>query len=164
MKHNYKILFLFGLIFSWGSCTDNDKFIEPSLDVTYNNINGIWKLTELYGSSLAEGSYVYIEFIRKPNTDNNRQFEMYDNTNSFSPKFRSGIYAIQNDDNEPWPLLIGQYDHSGGDWANEYYVTDLKKDKLTLVVKGDETDISIYTRVEIIPDNIIDKSGVEMED
>ena len=50
-------------------CACDDKVETPrSLEVTPNNIAGSWRLESSCGEPLADGCYVYIDFVRNDRT------------------------------------------------------------------------------------------------
>lgn len=61
-------------------------YVTP-LEVTNNNIAGTWQLAEWNGAPLAEGSFVYIEFIRK-----DAKYVMYQNLDSFGTRKLTGPF------------------------------------------------------------------------
>ena len=63
MKRFLRFAALLSALALLGAC-DDDMYVTP-LEVTNNNIAGTWQLAEWNGAPLAEGSFVYIEFIRK---------------------------------------------------------------------------------------------------
>ncbi|OKZ02368.1 MAG: hypothetical protein BHV65_04555 [Alistipes sp. 58_9_plus] len=62
MKRFLRFAALLSALALLGAC-DDDMYVTP-LEVTNNNIAGTWQLAEWNGAPLAEGSFVYIEFIR----------------------------------------------------------------------------------------------------
>ena len=64
MKNLWKIALLSLALAICGACNDDDEADTP-LTPNANNIAGTWQLTQFDGATLAEGSYVYVEFIRK---------------------------------------------------------------------------------------------------
>ena len=78
---NMKTIFRFTLLAliatAFCACDDDKSYVAP-LDVTPNNLAGTWQLAQWNGAPLAEGSYVYIEFIRK-----DQKYVMYQNLDSF---------------------------------------------------------------------------------
>ena len=64
MKTIFRFTLLALIATAFCACDDDKSYVAP-LDVTPNNLAGTWQLAQWNGAPLAEGSYVYIEFIRK---------------------------------------------------------------------------------------------------
>lgn len=79
MKRFLRFAALLSALALLGAC-DDDMYVTP-LEVTNNNIAGTWQLAEWNGAPLAEGSFVYIEFIRK-----DAKYVMYQNLDSFGTR------------------------------------------------------------------------------
>ena len=131
------------------SCTKNDQTEpqEPQLEVNPHSISGNWELVKWNESALAEGTYVYINFVR-----NDRTYTMYQNLDSFSnvPHVITGSYYIDTDV-ELGAVIRGNYDHDSGDWAHRYVVKSLTATTMVWVAKDDETFIQEFKRVDSIP-------------
>ena len=130
------------------SVDKDDNIGNGYLDVTANNIAGVWQL-ESYdnGSTLEEGSYSYIEFIRK-----DKKFVRYDNNNSMELRKRTGEFDITVN---AAAIIRGMYDYSFGhdEWEHRYYVRDLTKNRMVWVAVDDESIVNVYVRAEL-PDFI----------
>lgn len=74
-----KILITAALTALMVSCTEKPVETVEYLDVNANNISGKWELVEWNGSSLTEGTYVYLNIVR-----NDRTYTMYQNLDSFT--------------------------------------------------------------------------------
>lgn len=83
MKRFLRFAALLSALALLGAC-DDDMYVTP-LEVTNNNIAGTWQLAEWNGAPLAEGSFVYIEFIRK-----DAKYVMYQNLDSFGTRKLTG--------------------------------------------------------------------------
>ena len=123
-------------------CTEPDNNGTLFLDVTPNNIKGVWRL-ESYdnGVKLAEGSYYYIVFDRSERT-----FVTYDNLASMEMVKTSGRYDIMTDGAA---VIRGMYDFGRGDWEHSYYVRNLTTDSMLWVATDDETITQVYVRAEL---------------
>ena len=112
------------------------------LDVTHNNISGVWHM-ESYdnGATLGEGSYYYIVFERAERT-----FTTYDNLASMEVYKRSGRYDIYTDNAA---IIRGMYDFGQGDWEHRYYVRDLTKERMVWVAVDDESIVQVYVRATL---------------
>ena len=123
-------------------CTKPGYNGSPFLDVTPNNIKGVWRM-ESYdnGVKLAEGSYYYIVFDRSERT-----FVTYDNLSSMEAVKTSGRYDIKTDGAA---VIRGMYDFGRGDWEHSYYVRNLTTDSMLWVATDDETITQVYVRAEL---------------
>ena len=70
------------------ACNNDDEYQEPTLDVTPNNIAGSWRLESWSAGELAEGSYVYIDFVRA-----DRTYTLYQNIDSHQLRTITGRYS-----------------------------------------------------------------------
>lgn len=125
-------------------CTKPGYNGSPFLDVTPNNISGVWRM-ESYdnGVKLAEGSYYYIVFDRA-----DRTFVSYDNLESMELHRRSGRYDIVTDGAA---VIFGDYDFGLGvsDWEHRYYVRNLTANSMVWVATDDESIVTVYVRDEL---------------
>lgn len=145
MKNIFKLMLLMLLVLPFNACSDdNDDVARPTLDVTPNNIAGIWKLHEWSGSDV-NLPVVYIEFIRK-----DRQFKIYQKYDSMYPRVITGTYEL-NEDYYKGVVLTGKYDYGMGKWNNDYIVKALYEDTMILVVDGNDAEVQTYVRVSDLP-------------
>ena len=134
------------------SCSKDTETAAPVLDVTAHNISGTWTLASWSGGEPAEGTYVYIEFTRR-----DQLFTIYDNMGSFSARRRTGRYNITVDDTIGAAVIRGLYDYSAGDWQHRYIVTGLTATQMTWTAVDDPDDVSVYRRVDAVPQEILDE-------
>ena len=150
MKNLFKLsLFALMSVALFVACSkDDNEYQEPQLDVTPNNIAGCWML-ESYdnGQTLADGSYVYIDFVRA-----DRSYTLYQNVDSALSRAITGSYYIDTDA-EYGAIIRGQYDFGVGDWSHRYIVSSLTASKMVWVAKDDASDVSVYVRATL-PDGI----------
>lgn len=127
---------------------------EPSgpqveyLDVTPNNISGKWQLVEWDGQPLAEGTYFYIEIVRK-----DKKYTIWQNFGSIPENAHkvTGSYNIVTDV-LLGAIIRGKYDFDGGLWAYDYEVNDLTSDRMTWVAIDDDNSFTQkFVRVSDIP-------------
>ena len=125
-------------------CSKPDESGIVFLDVTPNNIKGVWRL-ESYdnGVKLAEGSYYYIVFDRAERT-----FVTYDNLGSMEASKNSGRYDITTNGAA---VIRGMYDFGRGDWEHSYYVRNLTTDSMLWVATDDESITQVYVR-DVLPE------------
>ena len=129
--------------------SDDTPAGEPQLDVTPHNMEGSWSVSLWNGHRLDEDSYVYLKLIRK-----DRTFELYENLGSFSTRKVTGEYNIYTDD-ERGAMIRGMYDYGNGDWSHRYVVTSLTASQMVWRAADDEDVVTVYERVESIPDHIV---------
>lgn len=124
------------------ACNEDKNTGNQYLDVTPNNIAGIWRVESFdNGVELGENTYRYIVFERK-----DRTFVSYDNLGSMELYKRSGRYDIYVD---RAAIIRGAYDFGGGDWEHRYYVRDLTKERMVWVAVDDESLVTVYVRAEL---------------
>ncbi len=130
------------------SCSDDNDIAGPEkLEVTYTNIHGIWRLDE-WNNEKMDGRYCYIDFNRSDQT-----FVMYDNIGSMYARKQTGIFAIEGNMDDGY-LLTGEYDYTHESWRT-YVVNELTDTNLTISVESNPADVSVYTRCEKIPEEIV---------
>lgn len=161
MKRLFSILGLLLMLVSTvglTSCSKDNEPEDPALDVTYNTITGIWELTQWNGNALPNGTYCYLVIERK-----DKKFKLYQKMNSMYAQLFTGTYTLTTD---PYlgSILNGTYDYGAGDWNNKYIVTSLTASgKLTLTVKDDNSDVSIYQKCTEVPADILKECTQETE-
>ena len=114
------------------SC-DKETPVVEYLDVTPNNISGQWQLVKWNGSDLSEGSYFYMDLVRKET-----KFTIYQNFDSMSdyPHVVTGEFNIEMDV-ELGAIIRGIYDYDEGFWAHEYEVNNLTESSMEWVATDD---------------------------
>lgn len=124
------------------SCEKEGGVSNEYLDVTPNNISGVWRVESFdNGVELNENTYRYIEFKRK-----DKSFVSYDNLGSMEVQKRSGRFDITTDGAA---VIRGQYNFGQGDWEHSYYVRDLTKERMVWVAIDDESLVTVYVRAEL---------------
>ena len=131
MKRFLRFAALLSALALLGAC-DDDMYVTP-LEVTNNNIAGTWQLAEWNGAPLAEGSFVYIEFIRK-----DAKYVMYQNLDSFGTRKLTGRFVIDND----------------AELGAVYIVTDFTETSMVWTAKDDRSDVQVFVRCDGIPDEV----------
>ena len=132
MKRFLRFAALLSALALLGAC-DDDMYVTP-LEVTNNNIAGTWQLAEWNGAPLAEGSFVYIEFIRK-----DAKYVMYQNLDSFGTRKLTGRFVIDNDA-ELGAVIRGSYDFT--------------ETSMVWTAKDDRSDVQVFVRCDGIPDEV----------
>ena len=158
MKRLSRLTLLAAMLLTLFSCSKETVESEPVLDVSAHNIAGIWALAEWSGGKPAEGTYVYMELTRR-----DQLFTIYDNLGSFSARCRTGRYNITVDDSIGAAVIRGQYDYSAGDWQHRYIVTGLTASRMTWTAVDDPADVSVYYRVDAVPQEILDELPAKEE-
>ena len=153
MKRFLKTMALM-LVLVLASCTRDEETV-PQLDVTPNNISGVWKLAERNGKALPEEVYCYIEFVRR-----DRTYTMYQNFDSMYPRRLTGSYDITKDDYKGY-ILSGKYDYGTGDWNNSYIVTELYEGTMLLTADAQSGEVCKYVRCNEVPADIVEWFGSE---
>ena len=149
MKRFLKTMALM-LVLVLASCTRDEETAPQQLEVTPNNISGIWTLSEVNGEQLPDGLYCYIEFVRR-----DRTYTMYQKFDSMYPRRLTGSYEITKDDYKGY-ILSGKYDYGTGDWNNSYIVTELYEGSMLLTADAQSGDVCKYVRCNEVPDEIVD--------
>lgn len=90
---------------------------EEVIAVTYNTLDGCWRLSHLQGVAIAEDTYLYIEMDRTEH-----RYTMWDNLNSMYGTTTTGTFAISEEEDGTY-TLSGTYDYGVGDWNSCYRVT-----------------------------------------
>ena len=157
MKTIFRIMALFMLLVGVSACDDDENEAVPTLEVNAANLNGYWQLTEWNGQPLAEGTYCYINFIRK-----DKSYKMYQKFDSMYARCISGTFEIEVDDYMN-STIKGLYNYGMGYWNNSYIVTDLFSNSMIWTVKDNLADVTKYERCDVIPQSIIDEAKEDRE-
>ena len=150
MKNILKMAMMLLFVCSFTACSDDENPEPQSLEVTPNNISGIWRLEELNGEAIPEGTFCYIEYVRS-----DRTFTIYQKFDSMYPRCITGVYSIEKDPYKGY-ILSGEYDYGMGEWNNDYIVTSLYETTMTLAADNETGEISKYVRCNEVPSDIID--------
>ena len=161
MKSILKLMMLALLVIPFHGCSDDDEAMLPvvtipgvdmsvPVEVTPNNIAGVWKLQRWSGSDQYTPE-VYLELIRR-----DRKFNIYENYGSMYPRLVTGTFSLESDYYKG-AILKGKYNHSSGNWNNDYIVY-LYANAMILTVDGDATDVQIFVRVSEVPADIKDNA------
>ena len=149
MKRFLKTMALM-LVLVLASCTRDEETAPQQLEVTPNNISGIWTLSEVNGESLPDGLYCYIQFVRR-----DRSYTMYQKFDSMYPRRLTGSYEITKDEYKGY-ILSGKYDYGTGDWNNSYIVTELYEESMLLTVDASNGEVCKYVRCNEVPADIVE--------
>lgn len=147
MTNLWKIALLSLALTICGACNDDDEADTP-LTPNANNIAGTWQLTQFDGATLAEGSYVYVEFIRK-----DMKFKMYDNLVSSELRILTGEFNILEEEGQG-TVIRGKYDHAVGDWQHVYRIDEFTAERMVWTAMDDPQDVSVYERCAGIPEDL----------
>lgn len=145
------ITLLFTLLTLCGCSKETSEQSEPLVDVTPVNLAGVWALTSFdNGATLQEGDYVYICFEL---TD--RAYTIYQNIGTMYGQKRSGHYFVDTDPTHG-AVIRGNYgtdEYNYFDWSHRYKV-ELTASTMRWTATDDSQNISIYTRIESLPDTL----------
>ena len=150
MKNILKMAMMLLFVCSFTACSDDENPEPQPLEVTPNNISGIWRLEELNGDAIPEGTFCYIEYVRS-----DRTFTIYQKFDSMYPRCITGVYSIEKDPYKGY-VLSGEYDYGMGEWNNDYIVTSLYESTMTLMADNETGEVSKYVRCNEVPSDIID--------
>ena len=134
-------------------CTKNEEAekLEPLIDVTPVNLAGVWMLTSYdNGATLQQGDYVYISFERSERT-----YTIYQNIGTMYSDIKSGHYFIETD-TMLGAVIRGNYgtdEYNYFDWSHRYIV-ELRASTMRWIATDDSENISVYTRVESLPEEL----------
>lgn len=130
-------------------CNNNSEPTEVLVDVTPTNLAGVWMLESFdNGKTLAEGNFVYIEFVRS-----DRSYTLYQNVGSMYTQTMTGNYFIDIDP-AYGAIIRGNYgtdEYNYFDWSHRYIVT-MTADRMRWQAKDDNQNVSVYVRVESLPE------------
>ena len=130
------------------SCNNTNEQTEVLVDVTPTNLAGVWMLESFdNGKSLADGDFVYIEFVRS-----DRSYTLYQSVGSMYTQTMTGNYFIEIDP-AYGAIIRGNYgtdEYNYFDWSHRYIVT-MTADRMRWEAKDDEQNVSIYVRVDSLP-------------
>lgn len=130
---------------------DNNQS-DMLIEVTPTTLAGLWML-ESYdnGKPLAEGTFVYIDFVRS-----DRSYTIYQNVGSMYTQTITGNYFIDID-SELGAVIRGNYgtdEYNYFDWSHRYIV-QMQSDTMRWIAKDDPENISVYIRVDALPEGIV---------
>lgn len=137
------------LLFAATGCESDDEPANPYIEPSYVSIAGIWRLSSWNNEEQGDSPYMYIVFDRAERT-----FEMYQNTDSGKSRYITGTYDLTTDE-DGITTIKGIYDHAAGFWNHSYFVQKMTATEMTWVITDNADDVSIYTRCDKIPEDIL---------
>ena len=152
MKTILKTMVLVLALTGLAACTADEDVTPQQLEVTPNNVSGIWSLAEVNGEALPGGLYCYIEFVRR-----DRTFTIYQKFDSMYPRRVTGSFSITKEEGKGY-ILSGKYDYGMGEWNNEYYVTELFESSMVLKADSENADVCKYIRCNEIPEGVLEET------
>ena len=156
MKNLLKIAFIATALAFAASCSKEDSETVEYLRATPYNVEGIWQLVEWNGASLADGSFAYIELVRK-----NRDFTAYDKIETFVTSVRTGEFDIDEENS----TIGGIYDYSiYTPWEHSYVISELTHDRMVWTAEDDAAEVRVYMRVQALPEGIAPETGDSEDD
>lgn len=133
------------------SCDEEHSYVDDTpAKITYSQVAGTWQLTLWNGSDLREGLYFYVVLDSRDHA-----FEIYQNFDSGKSRRLTGVYTLEYDETAG-NFISGLYDHASGFWNHTYRIEGFTDEGMTWIVRDDPQDISVYTRCEAVPDDILD--------
>lgn len=150
MNTSFRFIALVLLLCTFSACEKDHSYADNTpVKITGSQIAGTWQLTQWYGAPIAGDLYFYITFESKGKT-----FEIYQNFDTAKARRLTGIYTLEYDE-ERGNVLNGIYDHASGFWNNTYLIGELSPGSMTWSVTDDASDVSIYTRCDAVPKDIL---------
>lgn len=144
MKNIFKLMLLLVMALPFQACQDDDDKGGTKLDVTPNNIAGVWKLQSWSGSDDFSAE-IYLELIRK-----DKLFNLYEKgLGTMYPHVSNGTFTLSKDYHKGDIITI-KYDVPTEVHKNNYIITALDSAKMVWVLDG-TTDTSVYERVDEVP-------------
>jgi hypothetical protein len=157
----YFLLILFALALGgFASCEkNNDGVVEEQLVVNYNNIAGTWQLTMLNGEEPGDGVFGYMDLTRRAVEDDFeslawRTFYSYSNIGSATSRHLTGRFRLEADTADR-TIITGAYDYDQGYWERDYFISELTSDTMVWTATDDDTIVSVYTRCDGIPAEVL---------
>ena len=150
MKTLFRFVMLIAVLGGFCSCEEDHSYTDDTPNkIVYSQVAGTWQLTQWNNSEIRDGLYFYVILHSKGHT-----FEIYQNFDSGKSRRLTGIYTLEYDENEG-NTITGLYDHASGFWNHIYRIDRFTEESMTWIVKDDLSDISVYTRCEAVPDDIL---------
>lgn len=134
------ILIPVAAVFTAVACSTEEEPAGAYLPVTSSNIDGTWMLQTLYGNTLPEGSFVYMQFNHKEGT-----FVTYDNQSSGLTRVKTGTFSVDASSG----IIDGIYDHSYTHWTHAYVISGLESDRMVWTAADDPDEVAVYVRATL---------------
>lgn len=155
MKHTLKTVFILSLFLFMSCSKDGTGDISAPVVINYAGIAGTWQLAEWQGRQLTEDRYCYLVIERTPDEETGtRALTMYQNIDSSKSRRIESFYTLTEDEHGN-VYIGGYYAFGGGSWNASYLIQSLDETRMTWIVDGDESDVSVYTRCDSVPDDIV---------
>ncbi len=154
MKHILKTISMLAVL-ALCSCSKDTGEIPVAVEINYAGISGTWQLTEWCGEQLTEGRYCYLVIERTPGEESGtRSLTIYQNMDSSKSRCIESYYTLSEDEKGN-VYANGYYAFGGGYWSSPYLISSLDETRMTWIVDGDSSDISVYTRCDSVPEDIV---------
>ena len=149
MKGMMKFLAMACIVFAVSSCGSSDKPDVPDGPVvTGEGIGGYWKLTS-WSPATDFPKEVYLELDA-----NNNTFVLYQNISSVGMEKLQGTFSYDSTTGK----ISGTYS-DGSAWTYaSYTITGDLKTKMVWTADSSTTDVTTYTRIDKIPDDVINET------
>lgn len=137
------------------ACTKDNGPANTGLEVTPNNISGIWSLTEFCGEPLVEGVYCYMDIQRR-----DKKYVSYQNITG-TPNVAvkdTGRYDLYEGD-----VIKGVRDYNFSEyWEHAFTISGLTDDRMVWTATDDPDLVLVFVKCDSIPDGVT-KSQVSVE-
>lgn len=123
----------------------------PTIEVTYDALEGHWMLTHIDGEELFDDTMLYIKFENHTDERMQHRYEMWDNIGSMYADKHSGSFTIEKNEYGEF-ILTGTYDYGVGAWSDTYRVTMYTPGEEMRWESTSTSDTYTYARIEEIPE------------
>lgn len=122
----------------------------PELELTYNDLEGCWRLTHLNGVEIFDDTELFIEFdnAKLDNGKESHRYKMLDNIGSMYPRLTTGSYSLVTEEDGSY-TISGSYDNGSGDWNEEYRVALFPGERLQWKSRTTTTCLDFIFAMEI---------------
>lgn len=132
----YAVVALAAMLASFSACTKKSEA---------ESVNGVWEMVSSPGWDDAAGK-VYIQFT-------NPSFKLYQKINSGSYHLYTGTFSVSDG------VLVGKY--SDGVAFGSGYRYEISGTSLALTPVGNDAGVSVYKRVNAVPQEVLDDALVQ---
>lgn len=101
----------------------------PTIEVTYDALEGHWMLTHIDGEELFDDTMLYIKFENHTDERMQHRYEMWDNIGSMYLRQTTGTYTLTTEQDGSY-TISGTYDNGVGDWNKAYRVVMLPGERM----------------------------------
>ena len=138
---------------SCGGSDNGGKEEPPVPPVTGDGIPGCWKLTS-WQPATNFNKEVYIQFVVSGSDDNVGTFVLYQNVSSVGMEKLEGSYRYDANTQ----VMTGSYTGDIAWTYPSYTISGDLKSTMVWTAVDNTTDVSTYTRIEKIPDDVVNET------